>query len=1098
MASWAPYSQPTNAIASSADIYLISNQYNVETEFSFYLYNLQAPITATMTSFTDGAHGELLFQFDGNGNTNYPGSPANPFPYTPSSQPAAYIECLCATAAGSFSITYSTAYVAANCTRYLISGMLPFVGVRLNAPVGNSLRCFFPGYRTPSWNGNPQQISVSFFWNKNHYFINQNLPYDLYSSYQTLNVALGLNTQDPPRGFHSVTENGFWTNGNQVNAYENYNLYLQMYYTYSNPAIYFSRYYPKPSQSACANSDFTECRTYSRFTNHRYFMTMLLAGSPYYTTINFDAYFPQSRDYSTSFYNAYIAWTMGGYSRYDCTWTNNDNQNSLAYAQPTFDAAVPVFGNFLQGTSTPVVISANLNGFTLYSNTRTTGPFVGSYLSVVASGFSTLYGCGAYLHYNNNPVWANNAIYCQVISSNTLKITSNFDLALTGTFVITLATDSVPANTTFTLTLYDKYISGSDYSVSVQVSSVKSKSPGGSYSLLPSTNVLWRRQTYKQLTTTAGPLRVTLNNNFQYVSQYVMGSNAEDTTNSNSIIFSLPSTVPGGSNFKCVAREYSPTKYQLYDEYPVTCTLYSTTQVLVQSLPSHIFSPSFYYDFIVYVNAGSSSPFITANSAAYYNQLVWSGKGYTNANFNTMYFDAVDVFTYQSVYPIVLNSIYTLSREAATVNSLFVDFTVKVATTSAYLLELIFDAFDLNYFGITNGGTIPCYVSGLTAYSNKANGVVCFGYSDDANNTSPLIVRVVNFAGFSANQNIQLAFDNFNNPPLQPLFLVPINLRINLQDYANKLVYTSYFPNIFFSDSFNINSTTTKGTVSANPASGNLGASTYSSSNNYYRINAISWPYNSGSQNWDKLVFKMKGGATCCRVFSSLAVLTDNYVTYTPLWINTRANTSVYILASRSGGTSTTFYINNIVNPNPVDYANYQQGLSGTLSWYSVYRTFAIYTYTQPNYSAYSKNSDFVVSNPPSFVSMSDPPHNPSHTAYPLIYEFTWNIGANSYTNRNISYLTLYFTGGLNSVESAWFRYGSGGVINPIGSAVVNYDTSNSQWFVNVTNIQTSAFSTSYDWYLRVRLVPNGNNHVTYTSTVYNFNAQQEFAASTG
>jgi hypothetical protein len=137
---------------------------------------------------------------------------------------------------------------------------------------------------------------------------------------------------------------------------------------------------------------------------------------------------------------------------------------------------------------------------------------------------------------------------------------------------------------------------------------------------------------------------------------------------------------------------------------------------------------------------------------------------------------------------------------------------------------------------------------------------------------------------------------------------------------------------------------------------------------------------------WDKLVFKMNGGATCCRSFSSLAVLTDNYVTYTPLWINTKANTSVYVLASRSGGTSTTFYINNIINPNPVNYATYQQSLSGTLSWYSVHKTYAIYTYNQPSYSAYAKNSDFTVCGSPSFISSSDAPHNPTHPAYPLIY----------------------------------------------------------------------------------------------------------------
>lgn len=118
-------------------------------------------------------------------------------------------------------------------------------------------------------------------------------------------------------------------------------------------------------------------------------------------------------------------------------------------------------------------------------------------------------------------------------------------------------------------------------------------------------------------------------------------------------------------------------------------------------------------------------------------------------------------------------------------NSLYVDFTIGYATPSAYFIEFIFDNLDLNYFGISNGGTIPCYINGLTAYSGKSNGVTCFGFSDGVNSTSPLTIKVVNFAGFSANKNIKIAFDNFNNPPIQTLFAVPINLVINFNDETN-------------------------------------------------------------------------------------------------------------------------------------------------------------------------------------------------------------------------------------------------------------------------------------------------------------------------
>ena len=74
-------------------------------------------------------------------------------------------------------------------------------------------------------------------------------------------------------------------------------------------------------------------------------------------------------------------------------------------------------------------------------------------------------------------------------------------------------------------------------------------------------------------------------------------------------------------------------------------------------------------------------------------------------------------------------------------------------------------------------------------------------------------------------------------------------------------------------------------------------------------------------------------------------------------------------------------------------------------------------------------------------------------------------------------------------VESAWFRYYSS-VINKVGSARVGFDTSNSQWYANITGVQDSHFSASNHWYMRVRLQANNNNRVYYTSYVYNYNGQ--------
>ena len=151
---------------------------------------------------------------------------------------------------------------------------------------------------------------------------------------------------------------------------------------------------------------------------------------------------------------------------------------------------------------------------------------------------------------------------------------------------------------------------------------------------------------------------------------------------------------------------------------------------------------------------------------------------------------------------------------------------------------------------------------------------------------------------------------------------------------------------------------------------------------------AFGWPYSSGSNVWDKLVMKINGGMTCCSPYSSLSTLTDNYGnTLNKLWVNTAANISVYTLLSRSSGVSTTIYINNVINPQPVSFATYQQGRSATFLWYSAYKTYTKYTLTQPSYSAYSLNSDFI-SYAPDIVTASYTPISSYYTNqyYPFCY----------------------------------------------------------------------------------------------------------------
>ena len=127
------------------------------------------------------------------------------------------------------------------------------------------------------------------------------------------------------------------------------------------------------------------------------------------------------------------------------------------------------------------------------------------------------------------------------------------------------------------------------------------------------------------------------------------------------------------------------------------------------------------------------------------------------------------------------------------------------------------------------------------------------------------------------------------------------------------------------------------------------------------------------------------------------------------------------------------------------------------------------------------------MSSSPSYVSGSAPNHFPSHQYYPLVYQFSWNINSNLYSGRNLSYILLTFTGGIRWLEDAWFYYAPS-VINPTGSTKIGYNALTSNWYVNITGVQDSSFSSSHNWYLKVRLYASNNNYVTYSSYLYNYN----------
>jgi len=332
----------------------------------------------------------------------------------------------------------------------------------------------------------------------------------------------------------------------------------------TNPILYLSSYSPKFTQSICNTASFIICRAYNSFYSRRYFLVAQTNGNAYYMTLSATLTFPQSREYSGAYYITYMGWTYNGFGYYYCQRTDTLDGSYLTASTPTIGYSPSIYGSNLNGYSTSMTISVNLNGYPFYSNQRsqTNNPFSGSFMLLTMSGFSTINGCGAFFYNGPTPIWANNALYCVIQNSNSLKIYTNADLTISGTMYITLNTDALPSSTSYIFELYDRYVSSTNYGRSVYTSGSFGRSASG-YTLLQPNNIKWRRQTYKQLRYDNGPIRLTLNNNFQYVSNYDMTANAE-SSGSDAILVKVPGSGLTSTSYYCLAREYLPTKYYLY------------------------------------------------------------------------------------------------------------------------------------------------------------------------------------------------------------------------------------------------------------------------------------------------------------------------------------------------------------------------------------------------------------------------------------------------------------------------------------------------------------------------------------------------------
>ena len=146
-------------------------------------------------------------------------------------------------------------------------------------------------------------------------------------------------------------------------------------YNTAVPTIYMAMYMPKPTTSFCSYSSFYYCRVYTSFINRRYFVVAQWTSTT--TTIRFNgtAYFPPADDTASSFYDTYIGFPETGSERYYHVWTTTRSTSILSPSTPTYSYSPAIYGSNLAGYPSTFLVTANMNGNTLYSFRRTSGQF---------------------------------------------------------------------------------------------------------------------------------------------------------------------------------------------------------------------------------------------------------------------------------------------------------------------------------------------------------------------------------------------------------------------------------------------------------------------------------------------------------------------------------------------------------------------------------------------------------------------------------------------------------------------------------------------------------------------------------------------------
>lgn len=596
-------------------------------------------------------------------------SNGNMFLYTYANETTAKVDCKCIVGA-SVGVGYSTTYTDYNCYRMLPNNQLTQTTIAIEADVasGQSLKCFFPGFQTSS------SASMDAFFLVANSRAPANYPWLYYTYYYVDPGSYGMNGFGSSGSF-SVNEPGFLSSsyiGDQTAT----NYYLQLTTgsgSWNQPYIYVSYAAPIPSQSWCTNSGYNLCRVYTTYANRMYFI-VAQSSSTSISQITFNpgstATLPNSREYFSTNLNVYAAWSyhynQGVY--YYITAPGRDLSNLYADA-PSLSSAPSLLSSNLPTMSATQVFSVAMGGYTFYGVNKRAA-WVGSYATMVISSL-TISGCAVWFSDQTDII--NDAVFC-TFSGSTATITTRYDVASSGTLYLVIQTGSVPTSYTATFTLYDKYRGASDYSITMSRSVGFGRGSQGSLTLLAPSKVVFRRQAYRQLRTDMSPLIYRFSNAFDYV------YNETSSTSSHNLVLNYPaaSGIANTYSYSCVLREYTTGAYELHNEWYPSCVYYTTNQIRVWAIPGHILRSGNKFEISIWKIDNANNTMIAVPTSNPYTVDLISKSGGT-----TIFQSRLSMRTYQAVNPITVSVVKYLTREAGVSNSLYIEFAINQAGTSA-------------------------------------------------------------------------------------------------------------------------------------------------------------------------------------------------------------------------------------------------------------------------------------------------------------------------------------------------------------------------------------------------------------------------------